>query len=60
MNLKTRILVCTVCGEEFVFTAEAQQYFTERRTDDPKRCKYCHLNYRKSLRQEMRRNAVHC
>ena len=41
------ILICVDCGEEFVFTASAQEYFAERGfTDPPKRCKSCYNEYR--------------
>ena len=41
------ILICVDCGEEFVFTASAQQYFAERGfTEPPKRCKSCYNEYR--------------
>ena len=46
-----RVLVCVECGEEFAFTAAAQEYFAERGyTDDPKRCKSCHMQFKKSQR----------
>ncbi len=38
-----KILICVDCGEEFVFTASAQQYFADRGiTGDPKRCRNCY------------------
>jgi DNA-directed RNA polymerase subunit RPC12/RpoP len=47
----TRVLICIECGEEFAFTAAAQEYFAERGyTDDPKRCKSCHMRFKKSQR----------
>jgi len=46
-----KILICSECGEEFVFTAAAQEYFVERGyTDDPKRCKSCHTSFKKLQR----------
>ena len=46
-----RVLICCECGEEFVFTAAAQQYFAERGyTEDPKRCKACYTHFKKSQR----------
>jgi hypothetical protein len=45
---KTRILVCVECGEEFVFTAAAQEYFEEKGyNQSPKRCKVCHSKYKR-------------
>ena len=40
----SRILLCNECGEEFVFTADAQQYLADRGfTHDPRKCKACHI-----------------
>jgi hypothetical protein len=51
-----RVLVCVECGEEFAFTAAAQEYFAERGyTDDPKRCKSCHMQFKKSQRNRSNR-----
>jgi len=47
----TKILICQECGEEFVFTPQAQEYFAERGyAEDPKRCKACHTRFKKSQR----------
>ena len=41
---QTKILVCADCGEEFVFTVAAQEYFAEKGyTEDPKLCKSCYM-----------------
>ena len=38
-----RFLVCQTCGEEFVFTVAAQEYFNERGLDRaPTKCKFCY------------------
>ena len=51
-GFEPKILICVQCGEEFVFTAAAQQYFAERGyTEDPKRCKTCHTRYKKMQRE---------
>jgi hypothetical protein len=43
------ILVCVDCGEEFVFTASAQKYFSDRGfVDPPKRCKSCYNDFRRT------------
>jgi hypothetical protein len=50
-GIEPKILICTECGEEFVFTVAAQQYFLERGySEDPKRCKTCHTKYKKDQR----------
>lgn len=47
-----KILICTECTEEFAFTGAAQQYFAERGyTEEPKRCKTCHMKYKKTQRE---------
>jgi hypothetical protein len=52
-GFEPKILVCCECGQEFVFTGAAQQYFAERGyTEDPKRCKTCHTKYKKSQRNQ--------
>ncbi len=49
--LKHKILVCVECGEEFVFTVQAQEYFAERGyTEDPKRCKHCYVRHKRDKR----------
>lgn len=51
-GFEPKFLICSECGEEFVFTGAAQQYFAERGyTEDPKRCKTCHTRYKKSQRE---------
>ncbi len=50
-GFQSRVLICTECREEFVFTVAAQQYFAERGyTEDPKRCKSCHMRYKRTQR----------
>jgi hypothetical protein len=52
-RFEPRVLICSECQEEFVFTVAAQQYFAERGyTDDPKRCKTCHMRYKKTQREQ--------
>lgn len=54
-GLEPRVLICSECGEEFVFTAAAQEYFAERGyTDDPKRCKTCYTRFKKMQRDGRR------
>jgi uncharacterized protein with PIN domain len=50
-GFEPKVLICTECNQEFVFTSAAQQYFVERGyTEDPRRCKSCHTKYKKSQR----------
>ncbi len=52
-GFEPKILICSECGEEFVFTIAAQEYFVERGyTEDPKRCKTCHTKYKKMQRDK--------
>jgi N-acetylglutamate synthase-like GNAT family acetyltransferase len=54
-GFEPKILICAECKEEFVFTAQAQEYFAERGyTEDPKRCKTCHTEYKKMQRERER------
>jgi CxxC-x17-CxxC domain-containing protein len=39
--LQDRNIACAECGEEFVFSADDQQYHSERGYSDPKRCPSC-------------------
>lgn len=42
MAFSDRVLKCTECGADFVFTAGEQFFFHERQfQNDPKRCKLC-------------------
>lgn len=50
-GFQPKVLICVECGEEFVFTAAAQLYFSERGyADDPKRCKSCHTQHKRNQR----------
>jgi len=50
-GFQTKILICAECGEEFVFTVGAQEYFAEKGyTEDPKLCKSCYMQ-RKRLKK---------
>ena len=51
-GFEPRILICTECNQEFVFTVQAQEYFAERGySEDPKRCKTCHTKFKKHQRE---------
>ncbi len=42
MNFVDRILRCSDCGHDFIFTAGEQLFFVDRQfKNDPKRCKLC-------------------
>lgn len=50
-KLEARILICSDCNEEFVFTVEAQEYFAERGyVDDPLMCKHCFTRSKRDKR----------
>jgi len=50
-GFEPKILICVECGEEFVFTTNAQQYFAEKGyTEDPKRCKHCYMKHKRDKR----------
>ncbi len=57
-NLQPKILICVECGEEFVFTVNAQEYFAERGySEDPKRCKHCYVNHKREKRNGSNKTA---
>ncbi len=59
-RFEARVLICNVCGEEFAFTVAAQQYFAERGySEDPKRCKTCHTQYKRKQRDQHSHDPVH-
>lgn len=59
MEIQPLFLICQDCNEEFVFTIQAQIYFSERGSFDiSKRCKSCHTIYKKSLRRQGPRNPL--
>ena len=41
MTYEDRSLTCVECGSEFTFSADDQQFHTERGYQDPKRCPSC-------------------
>ena len=42
MDFVDRILICSDCGGEFIFTAGEQLFFLDKQfKNDPKRCKPC-------------------
>ncbi|MFQ5887217.1 MAG: zinc-ribbon domain containing protein [Candidatus Hydrothermarchaeales archaeon] len=50
MAVEDKTLVCSDCGEEFIFTAEEQEFYIEKGFEnEPKRCKPCRQQ-RKSQR----------
>lgn len=50
-GFQPRVLICCECTEEFVFTIAAQEYFAERGySEDPKRCKSCHTQFKREQR----------
>ena len=47
----TRILICSKCKEEFVLTADAQQYLAEHgKTDNLRLCRACYTEMKKAER----------
>lgn len=51
IGVEAKFLTCVDCGEEFVFTVNAQAYFAEKGyTEDPKRCKHCYMKHKRDKR----------
>lgn len=54
-EFETKILLCAECGEEFVFTVGAQEYFAEKGyTEDPKLCKSCYMQRKRDKKASVR------
>ena len=54
-GFETKILICADCGEEFVFTVQAQEYFAEKGyTEDPKLCKACYMTRKREKKMQGR------
>ncbi len=54
-GFETKILICAECGEEFVFTVAAQEYFAEKGyTEDPKLCKSCYMQRKRDRKVHTR------
>ncbi len=45
-----KTLVCSDCGQEFVFTAREQEFYSQKGFTDPRRCPSCRAS-RKAARQ---------
>ncbi len=39
--MKDKTVTCEKCGQEFVFTAGEQEFYTEKGFSEPKKCKPC-------------------
>ncbi|MFQ5823820.1 MAG: zinc-ribbon domain-containing protein [bacterium] len=39
--MSDKTLTCVECGQEFIFSADEQQFYSERGFQEPKRCKPC-------------------
>ncbi|MCP4684551.1 MAG: hypothetical protein GY867_03785 [bacterium] len=54
-EFNSKVLICRECGEEFTFTASAQEYFASRGYKRaPRYCRSCHTELVKSLRKDNR------
>jgi hypothetical protein len=53
--LQDKVLICADCGEEFVFTVDAQEYFLQKGfMEEPKRCKTCYTQRKKQKREQQK------
>jgi len=51
-NAECQILICPDCGEEFVFTVEAQKFFERRGIGGaPKWCRSCFVEKKRAHRR---------
>lgn len=54
-GFEMKILICADCGEEFVFTIAAQEYFAGKGyTEDPKLCKSCYMQLKRDKKSQGR------
>jgi CxxC-x17-CxxC domain-containing protein len=63
MEFQDKVLKCTDCGKDFVFTAGEQLFFHDKQFhNNPKRCKGCKLKRGggSSVRAETRTNCSGC
>ncbi len=58
---ENRTLICSDCQEEFVFTADAQEWWYDEKgfTDDPKRCRSCNNDHQKEKRARRQGSTTH-
>lgn len=43
-NFEDQQLTCADCGQTFIFSAEDQEFFAQKRYSTPKRCPVCRAN----------------
>ncbi len=70
MQIVDRILTCSDCGEDFIFSAGEQLFFLDKQfRNDPKHCKPCKIKQRTRIqpdkaapifRVETRAECSHC
>lgn len=39
--LKNKIITCVDCGQKFAYTAGEQEYYAQKKMEEPKRCPIC-------------------
>ena len=52
-----KVIICSDCGEKFVFSVGESQFYQSKGFDPPKRCRYCRQllrQKRKALESERR------
>ncbi len=45
--MEDKVLVCSECGELFVFSEGEQEYYAQKNFSEPKRCKRCRRERRR-------------
>ena len=55
-NFQDREIVCSDCGQTFVFTAEEQEFYSQKGFEEPKRCKAC----RNAKKMQNRKKRLSC
>lgn len=55
MEFQDKVLVCSDCGKEFVFTAAEQEFYAQKGFEnEPKRCKDCRVIKKQEFRSRPR------
>jgi len=57
-EFKDRTLQCVDCGQDFVFTAGEQGFFTSKRLSTPKRCHDCRIARRVAIKPDPRTSTL--
>ena len=52
INFEDKTLTCLECGQDFVFSSSEQFFFWSKGLAEPKRCKPCRMQRRRTINRE--------